>query len=440
MDLNMADLAQIVQDPLGDLFRPENIKGSDDGSGGNYAKAFHTEGPDLCDQTLDLVRKEVERCNCLQGVQFVHSISGGTGSGLTGLLQSALWDYLDKSSDGLSKCIMQNFTLVPSPDMPASPVEPYNATLAFKDLIDYSDQCFLFDNKALTDICRKALKVEVPRQKQLNNIVAQCMSGITSCLRYTGPLNADLRKMHVNLVPFGAAGVPRIKFMMSSFAPLTDAKSGEYRKISPLDLVQQMLSKDNVTCSVDPLFPGGKGPDGHDFPKARFLASWAAWRGSFQTHEIDRITYEIWKKGSRYDQFFPDWVPNPIANNICAAKSCESGSNSIVFASNSTCIAEIFDRLLHQFNKLFPKRAYIHTFESEGIDAEEIQGASFELQNVKDEYFEKTRCADEILPADHSDATGEEQKIAEELMELGMWKETRQVMLIEDDAKGKRRG
>eukprot|EP00971_Amphidinium_carterae_P268973 5336185-Amphidinium_carterae.1 len=42
---SLQDLAQISQSQLGDLYRPENVIGNDEGSGNCYAKAFHTEGP-----------------------------------------------------------------------------------------------------------------------------------------------------------------------------------------------------------------------------------------------------------------------------------------------------------------------------------------------------------------------------------------------------------
>lgn len=42
------------------------------------------------------------------------------------------------------------------------------------------------------------------------------MSGVTTCLRFPGQLNADLRKLAVNMVPF-----PRLHFFMPGFAPLT---------------------------------------------------------------------------------------------------------------------------------------------------------------------------------------------------------------------------
>lgn len=195
LDLNMQDLASIVQDDVGELYKPENIIGNDEGSGNCYAKAFHTEGPDLADRCLETVRKELEQAHSLQGLQFVHSISGGSGSGLCGLLMKTLADYLDKAG----KVIMQAFTLVPGPGVSNMVTEQYNAALGLQDLLEYTDQVFFFDNAALSEICQKATEVEVPTPKHLNNLVAMSMSGITSCLRFAGPLNSDLRKMQTNL-------------------------------------------------------------------------------------------------------------------------------------------------------------------------------------------------------------------------------------------------
>ena len=229
---------------------------------------------------------EVEKCHCLQGVQFIHSASGGTGSGLTGLVLKTLRDFLDKQS----KCILQNFVLAPAPGISDIVLEPYNSALCFQDLFEYSDQVFLFDNKALAEICHRAQDIEMPKMADMNQVVAKCMSGITSCLRYTGPLNADLRKLNTNLVPF-----QKSHFLISGFAPLTAPASRKYRKESVLDLALQMFSKDNVTVKCDPLNPGDPY---HQILKARFLASWASWRGNYQTKEVDKA-----RERSRKDFF-----------------------------------------------------------------------------------------------------------------------------------------
>ena len=42
----------------------------------------------MVDSVLDVVRKEAEGCDCLQGFQLTHSLGGGTGSGMGTLLIS----------------------------------------------------------------------------------------------------------------------------------------------------------------------------------------------------------------------------------------------------------------------------------------------------------------------------------------------------------------
>jgi Tubulin C-terminal domain len=60
-------------------------------------------------------------------------------------------------------------------------------------------------------------------------------SGITTCLRFPGQLNADLRKLATNMVPF-----PRLHFFMPGFAPLTARGSQQYRALTVPELTQQV--------------------------------------------------------------------------------------------------------------------------------------------------------------------------------------------------------
>ena len=74
----------------------------------------------------------------------------------------------------------------------------------------------IIDNEALYDICFRTLKLTNPSYGDLNHLVSVVMSGTTTSLRFPGQLNADLRKLAVNMIPF-----PRLHFFMVGFAPLT---------------------------------------------------------------------------------------------------------------------------------------------------------------------------------------------------------------------------
>lgn len=94
---------------------------------------------------------------------------------------------------------MTTFSMVPSPKVSDTVVEPYNCTLSVHQLVENTDETFGIDNEALYDILFRTLKLTTPTYGDLNHLVCAIMSGITTCLRFPGKLNADLRKLAVNI-------------------------------------------------------------------------------------------------------------------------------------------------------------------------------------------------------------------------------------------------
>ncbi|OQR68295.1 tubulin beta-8 chain-like [Tropilaelaps mercedesae] len=83
-------------------------------------------------------------------------------------------------------------------------VEPYNATLSVHQLIENTDETFCIDNEALYDICFRTLQLPSPGYPELNHLVSSTMSGVTTCLRFPGQLNAGIRKLVLIWFPFPA--------------------------------------------------------------------------------------------------------------------------------------------------------------------------------------------------------------------------------------------
>jgi tubulin beta len=82
MDLEPGTMDSVRTGPYGQIFRPDNFVFGQTGAGNNWAKGHYTEGAELIDSVLDVVRKEVESCDCLQG----RALCGGCGSGVVGCL------------------------------------------------------------------------------------------------------------------------------------------------------------------------------------------------------------------------------------------------------------------------------------------------------------------------------------------------------------------
>ena len=47
------------------IFRPDNFVFGQSGARNNWTKGYYTEGAELVDSVLDVVRKEAESCDCL---------------------------------------------------------------------------------------------------------------------------------------------------------------------------------------------------------------------------------------------------------------------------------------------------------------------------------------------------------------------------------------
>lgn len=176
----------------GKLFRPDNLVYGQSGAGNSWAKGYYTEGAELVESVLDIIRKEAEHTDCLQGFQLAHSLGGGTGSGMGSLLLSKIREeYPDR--------MLCTYSVVPSPKVSDTVVEPYNAVLTVHQLVENCDATFCIDNEALYDICFRTLKLTNPGYGELNQLVSAVMSGVSTSLRFPGQLNSDLRKLFVNM-------------------------------------------------------------------------------------------------------------------------------------------------------------------------------------------------------------------------------------------------
>jgi len=356
VDLEPGTMDSVRSGPYGGIFRPDNFVFGQSGAGNNWAKGHYTEGAELVDSVLDVVRKEAEGCDCLQGFQLTHSLGGGTGSGMGTLLISKIREeYPDR--------IMNTYSVIPSPKVSDTVVEPYNATLSVHQLVENTDETYCIDNEALY-ICFRTLKLATPTYGDLNHLVSLTMSGVTTCLRFPGQLNADLRKLAVNMVPF-----PRLHFFMPGFAPLTARGSQQYRAVTVPELTQQMFDAKNMMTACDPRH-------------GRYLTVASCFRGRMSMKEVDEQMLNIQNKNSSY---FVEWIPNNVMTSVCDIPP-RGLKMAATFVGNSTAIQEIFKRISEQFSAMFRRKAFLHWYTGEGMDEMEFTEAESNMNDLISEY------------------------------------------------------
>jgi len=379
VDLEPGTMEAIKGGPACDLFKPDNFVFGQSGAGNNWAKGHYTEGAELIDQVLDVVRREMESCDCLQGFQLCHSLGGGTGSGLGTLL-------LAKIREEYSERLISTFSVLPSPKVTDTVVEPYNATLSIHQLIENADSVFCIDNEALFDICKRTLKLPNPDFNDLNRLVSNVMSGITCSLRFPGQLNADLRKLAVNLVPF-----PRLHFFLIACAPIVSKETSSFTNMSVNELAAQMFDTKNLMAACDPR-------------KGKYLTASAVFRGGISTKDVDTTMTALQTKNSSY---FVEWIPNNIKVSYCDIPPLGQTMSS-TFIANSTSIKALFQRFSAQFTAMFRRKAFVHWYVGEGMEELEFSEAEANMKDLIQEYqqYEEAGVDDVLGDIEDGDVDG----------------------------------
>ncbi|KAG2031273.1 beta-tubulin 2 [Suillus americanus] len=357
VDLESGVCNRLRSGPLGQLFRPDTYFTSDSGAGNNWAKGYYTEGAELIDGILDIVRRQSEATEALQGFQIIHSLGGGTGAGLGSLLLSKLREeYPDR--------MLSTFSILPAPNVSETVVEPYNSLLSVHQLVDNCDLTICIDNEALYDIAVRTLKIKSPGYKDLNELIAKVMCGVSTSLRFPGQLNGDLRKLGMNLVPF-----PRLHFLMPSFAPFYDPKARTFQRLSVPELTSSLFDKKNLLVASDPRF-------------GRYLTAACIFRGKVSSHEAENSVMQLQRKNSN---LFVEWIPDNVSVSLCSVPPVGQPQAAVALA-NSTCMQELFKRNLDQFALMFKRRAFLHWYTGEGMDVMEFTEAESNTQDLISEY------------------------------------------------------
>jgi tubulin epsilon len=121
-------LSQVMRGPQRHLFGATQFVRSVSGSGNNWAQGFAGYGPEYDAQLREGVRRLVERCESPQAFFVLHSLGGGTGSGLgTYLLELLADEFAETTRFVAAVCPSANDDVVTS---------PYNSTLALAKLIE----------------------------------------------------------------------------------------------------------------------------------------------------------------------------------------------------------------------------------------------------------------------------------------------------------------
>ena len=163
-------------------------------------------------------------------------------------------------------------------------------------------------------------------------------------------LNADLRKLAVNMVPF-----PRLHFFIPSHAPLISQGSQSFRSYAISELTSNMFGPQNMMVACDPR-------------QGRYLTAAAMFRGQLAMRDVEETISEM---QNAHSSAFVDWIPNNMKTAVCNVPP-KGQKTAATFLYNSTAIQEAFKRFTEQFSAMFRRRAFLHWYTTEGMDIMEF--------------------------------------------------------------------
>jgi tubulin gamma len=368
IDLEPRVISAIQQSAFADLYNPENVFCSKDGggAGNNWARGY-AQAESVQEEIFDMLDREADNSDSLEGFVLCHSIAGGTGSGMGSYL-------LENISDRYPKKLMQTYSVFPLlTETSDVVVQPYNSILTLKRLTNCADCVVVLDNTSLNRIAVDRLRLSNPTMAETNALVSTVMAASTTTLRYPGYMNNDLVGLLSNLIP-----TPKCHFLMTGYTPLSigsqTAKS-QVRKTSVLDVMSRLLQPKNIMVSSDTR-------------RGCYLSILNVIQGDVDPSEVHRSLQRIREKQLAH---FIRWGPASIQVALAKHSPYIPATNKVsgLMLANHTGISSLFERCVKQFDKLRSRNAFLDNYRQESMFADsmdEFDDSRETVVELADEY------------------------------------------------------
>ncbi|KAH8385247.1 hypothetical protein KR200_001520 [Drosophila serrata] len=364
IDLEPRVIQGINTTPYSKLYNQENVFLSKDGggAGNNWASGF-SQGERFQEEVFDIIDREAENSDSLEGFVLCHSIAGGTGSGMGSFV-------LERLSDRYAKKLIQTYSVFPNQDEVSDVVvQPYNSILTLMRLTECADSVVVLDNTALNRIASDRLHIQTPTFSQINNLVSTIMSVSTTTLRYPSYMNNTLIGLTAPLIP-----TPRMHFLMTGYTPLnTDMEAiNSVRKTTVLDVMRRLLQPKNMMVSTS--------ADKQIKQKENcFLGILTIIQGEVDPSQVHKSLQRIRER--KLVNFIP-WGPASIQVAVSRTSPFVQTPHKVsgLMMANNTAISALFERAIMQFDKLKKRNAFVDNFRRVSMFKDDLS----DLDNARD--------------------------------------------------------
>uniref|UniRef100_A0A4W2II02 Tubulin delta chain n=1 Tax=Bos indicus x Bos taurus TaxID=30522 RepID=A0A4W2II02_BOBOX len=293
------------------------------GSGNNWAYGYSVHGPRHEESIMNLIRKEVEKCESLSGFFIIMSMAGGTGSGLGAFVTQNLQDQYSSALKmnqiiwpyGTGEVIVQN----------------YNSILTLSHLYRSSDALLVHENDAVHKICVKLMNIKQVSFCDINQVLAHQLGSVFQ------PTYSGEGLFHYRRNPLGIDW--QVRPPLSGLPPLGKMSVNKETHFN--------------TSIANLVILRGKDVQSADVGAFKDPALYTSWLEPVHA-------FSVWKTQRAFRKY----------------------EKSAALVSNSQSLVKPLDMIVGKAWNMFASRAYLHQYTKFGIEEEDFLDSFTLLEQV----------------------------------------------------------
>lgn len=339
LDLEPRVISQITN--MG-LFNHENIFVSNEGGGaGNNWASGYLSAQSKKSEIFEMIHRESENSDMLESFFILHSIAGGTGSGMGSYL-------IEELRDEFPKKILQSFSVFPNNEEVSDVVvQPYNSMLTLKRLNGCCDSVVVMDNAALGRISSESLRIKQPSYETINSLISTVICASTCTLRTPTYMYSDLKSIVSTLVP-----VKGLNFIVPSYTPFINKDCAQIiRKTTVNDVLRRLMMGKNKLAGIE---------------TRAIISALTFFINTTEIGEVQRSMIRIQDK--QFVGFVP-WMPPSFHAVVCQEENASEQVSGLSL-TNSTGVSALLRKICGQYDKLKRKNAFTEMYRKylDGLD------------------------------------------------------------------------
>lgn len=329
------------------------ISGAYGGSGNNWALGYFNKSDLLIGETMETIRKEMEKSDFVSCFLNIFSSGGGTGSGVGAKV-------IRRLRDNYSNKIISNVVILPY-STGEIVTQSYNTLLSLSKIYNKSDVTFLFENDHFLQVCKKLLEISNVTYDDINALIATQLSSI-----FQPVSNLTIPDIVSNL-----SCHPSYKFIQSKTVPVFKKETlGFDAPISWSSLLRNVQIK-NCTLNKNLKFSP---------PKLKAFGNILITRGITKPNEQE---VENVKNSFKY----VSWLPEDAKfKHFHQNRNFNSSPKCATLLSNNNQCSTFLNSTLEDAWSLFTCGVYLHHYKKFGVDEQFFLESFQNLETVFQDY------------------------------------------------------